>query len=223
MSASSKVRLVQCWDDGVDDDIRLTDILRKHGATASFNLNIGRHQNERPAKPWMYKDKEVRLLARPELTEVYEGFLVANHTATHPFLTKLPPAQARQEIVDGRRELEQLFGYSVEGFAYPYGDNNEAVQEMVREAGHLYARVCEDTATVLPAENPMAFRASCHFLAPDFWTRFDAVRASGGVFYFWGHSYEILTEDDWRAFDAKIERLGAQGEWVTLPSLFQAA
>jgi peptidoglycan/xylan/chitin deacetylase (PgdA/CDA1 family) len=223
MSASSKIRLVQCWDDGITDDIRLTDILRKHGATASFNLNISLHQKERPAVGSKFKDKEVRRLARPELTKVYDGFLVANHTATHPFLTRIPPAQARQEIIDGRRELEQLFGYSVEGFAYPYGDHNAAVEEMVREAGHLYARVCETTTSVLPQENPMDFKASCHFLAPDFWARFEAAQADGGVFYFWGHSYEILTEDDWRAFDEKIARLDAAGEWVTLPSLFKAA
>jgi peptidoglycan/xylan/chitin deacetylase (PgdA/CDA1 family) len=222
MSSSSKVRLVQCWDDGVTDDIRLADILRRHHATASFNLNLALHPKERPTEGWKHKDKEVRRLARPELTRVYDGFLVANHTATHPHLTRIPPAQARQEIIDGRRELEQLFGYSVEGFAYPYGDHNEAVHEMVREAGHLYARVCENTPSVFPQANPMDFKSSCHFLDPDFWARFDAARASGGVFYFWGHSYEIMTEDDWRDFDEKIERLGTQGEWVTLPSLFQA-
>jgi len=69
----------------------------------------------------------------------------------------------------------------------------------------------------------MDFKASCHFLAKDFWEQFEIVRRSQGVFYFWGHSYEILTEDDWRTFDEKIERLGQQAEWISLPSLFQQA
>jgi peptidoglycan/xylan/chitin deacetylase (PgdA/CDA1 family) len=223
MSIPSKIKLVQCWDDGVTDDVRVAEILRKHNATASFNLNIGLHRSERYTEGWKHKDKVVYRLSKPELPQVYEGFLAANHTAKHPHLTKLPPEQARQEIVDGRKELEQLFGYSVEGFAYPYGDQNDEVREMVREAGHVYARGCENTDAVFPPENRMNFRPSCHFLAKDFWARFEAVRASGGVFYFWGHSYEIMTEDDWRAFDEQIERLGQQGEWTTLPSLFKTA
>ena len=171
---------------------------------------------------WKFQGtKEVWKLATPELKNIYDGFTVANHTLTHPHLTKLSPDEARQDIDDGRDALEQIFGYRIEGFAYPYGDQDKTVRELVREAGHVYARTCENTPAVLPPADPMDFRPSCHFLEQDFWERFEAVRANGGVFYFWGHSYEILTEDDWRAFDEKIERLGEQGEWVTLPSLFK--
>jgi peptidoglycan/xylan/chitin deacetylase (PgdA/CDA1 family) len=223
MSTSPKIRLVNCWDDGVHDDIRLIEILRRHQATASFNLNAGLHRNERYCH-WKFKDiKEVWKLATPELKEVYEGFTVANHTLTHPHLTRLSPDQARQEIYDGRDALEQIFGYRIEGFAYPFGDQNDAVRELVRSAFHVYARGTTCTPIAFPPADPMDFRPSCHFLAEDFWARFDAARAGGGVFYFWGHSYEIMTEDDWRAFDEKIRRLGDQGEWVTLPSLFQPA
>jgi peptidoglycan-N-acetylglucosamine deacetylase len=41
------MKIVQCWDDGVVDDVRLIDILRKYGAKASFNLNFGTHQTTR--------------------------------------------------------------------------------------------------------------------------------------------------------------------------------
>jgi peptidoglycan/xylan/chitin deacetylase (PgdA/CDA1 family) len=223
MTATPQVRLVNCWDDGVTDDIRLIEILRQHGATGSFNLNAGLHRNERYSG-WKFKDtKEVFKLALPELPQVYAGFTVANHTLTHPWLTRISPEEARQNINDGRDALEQIFGYRIEGFAYPFGDQNAAVREMVRAAGHLYARAVETTATVLPQDDPMDFKGSCHFLAPDFWERFDAVRRDGGVFYFWGHSYELITEDDWRDFDRKIARLGEHGEWVSLPSLFRPA
>jgi hypothetical protein len=46
------------------------------------------------------------------------------------------------------------------------------------------------------------------------------VRANQPVFYFWGHSYELVKED-WSAFNDKIARLSEQGEWVTLPSFFK--
>ncbi len=67
----------------------------------------------------------------------------------------------------------------------------------------------------------MNFKPSCHFLAENFWQEFEHARLNRTVFYFWGHSCEIHTEEDWFAFERKIERLSQEGEWISLPSLFQ--
>jgi peptidoglycan-N-acetylglucosamine deacetylase len=223
MRAVPKVRLVQCWDDGVVDDIRLAEILRKHNATASFNLNAGRHGKERHSG-WRFRgEKDVWTLALSELTSVYEGFTIANHTSKHPYLTKLSLEEARLEIETGRDALEQLFGCRVEGFVYPFGDRNAEVRELVRSSGHVYARLAESSRSIFPPEDAMEFAPTCHILAPNFWTEFEFVRQNGGVFYFWGHSYELVTEDQWRDLDEKIERLSAAGEWVNLPDLFRTA
>ena len=37
------MKVVQCWDDGVVNDVRLTNLLRKYNAKATFNLNPGNH------------------------------------------------------------------------------------------------------------------------------------------------------------------------------------
>jgi peptidoglycan/xylan/chitin deacetylase (PgdA/CDA1 family) len=215
-----KVKLAQCWDDGPLDDIRLCEILRKYKAMASFNLNPGLLRKERYCGG-NYRGKEVWKVALPEVKDVYEGFLVANHTFNHPHLTQIPPDHALREITEGRDALEQLLGYPIEGFAYPYGDQNADVRELVEAAGHVYARVCDNTRHVLPIEDAMDFKPSCHFLAENFWEKFDHASQTQNVFYFWGHSYEIQTEDHWIAFEEKIKRLGDVGEWVSLPSLFQ--
>jgi hypothetical protein len=57
------MKIVQCWDDGVEDDIRLCELLRSMGATASFNLNAGLHSAVRgPA--WRFQGiNDVRRLA----------------------------------------------------------------------------------------------------------------------------------------------------------------
>jgi len=221
IETSKKVRVVQCWDDGVIDDIRLMDILRKYGAKASFNLNAGSHSATRTSG-WKYKDiKDVYKLSRRELTGVYEGFPIANHSLTHPFLDRIPIADAVREIVEGRDALEQLFGYEIKGFAYPFGTHNADVRAAVRDAGHLYARTVEDVAVAFPPSDPMAFHPNCHFNHPDFFEIFERSQPSG-VFYFWGHSYELITDEDWDAFDAKIARLKADPnvEWSNLPDLF---
>jgi peptidoglycan/xylan/chitin deacetylase (PgdA/CDA1 family) len=67
------------------------------------------------------------------------GQEIGSHTLTHPQLTRLPVAQAREEISASKKKLEDVFGVSVRHFCYPHGDCNEAVAEMVREAGYVSA------------------------------------------------------------------------------------
>ena len=216
------MRICQCWDDGVVDDIRVCEVLRRHGARASFNLNLGLHRDERH-KGWRYREvKDVWRLARGELVHTYRGFLVANHTSTHPHPRTLDDATLEREIRGNKAGLEALFGYEVAGFAYPFGDHDDRVCAAVRAAGHVYARTCNNTEQVLPCADPMRLASSCHFLAADFWERYERVRAVDGVFYFWGHSYEIVGEEAWWAFDRQIARISAdaQARWVDLPGLF---
>lgn len=217
------MRVVQCWDDGVNDDIRVCDILRKHGAKASFNLNPTTHHEERRGGHNEKWGKTIQRLARDELRSVYEGFTIANHSMTHPWPTRIPLEQWRSEVFDARKILQDWFQQPILGFAYPYGNYDAATAEVVREAGHVYARTTRNVTPCFPVANPMEFHADRHFLAPDFWERYEQAKASGcGVFYFWGHSYELCTEEQWAGFDAQIARISADpdAEWANLPDLF---
>jgi peptidoglycan-N-acetylglucosamine deacetylase len=222
LQRGAAMRVVTCWDDGVVDDARLIDILRKYGAKASFNLNFGSHQPARYLS-WKYRDqKEVWKLAVPELHAVYAGFLVANHTLTHAWPTHVTEEQMRADIFEGRDALEQHFGYPVTGFAYPFGDYNAAVKQAVRESGALYARTTQNTARVFPPQDAMEFHSSCHHAALEFWEAYERVRTQDGVFYFWGHAYEFVTETDWQVIEEKIARISADpaAQWCDLPALF---
>ena len=216
------MKIAQCWDDGVVDDIRVIEILRRHGAKASFNLNFGCHRGNRYAG-WKFKDvKDVWKLALPELRDVYDGFLVANHSMTHPWLDRIPVEQAHREILEGKEALEQHFGYAIKGFAYPFGSHNAAVEQILRETGHLYARTTGVVDQAFPPENPMAFHPNCHFLDPHFWEKFERAKANDDVFYFMGHSYQLVTEAHWQAFERQIARLAEEPvTWVDLPDLFE--
>ena len=67
------------------------------------------------------------------------GHEIGSHTLTHPHLPALGREQARAEIFDSKRRLEDRFGVPIKHFCYPYGDQDEAVRDMVREAGYLSA------------------------------------------------------------------------------------
>ena len=212
--------VVQCWDDGVTADVRLVEILRKHGAKATFNLNAGLHKAER-TPGWIYQDTKVERLGWNEMKDLYSGFTIANHSLTHPSLEKLPVDAAQRDISEGRARLQRFFGQPVLGFAYPGGSYNEAVMAAAREAGHIYGRTTRNVAHPFPPENAMAFHPCCHFLAPDLWSRYENARTRG-VFYFWGHSYEMITETMWTEFEGMIERISADSEsrWGNLVDLF---
>lgn len=64
---------------------------------------------------------------------------IGAHTINHPILAKLPSAQARQEIIDSKQQLEARLGRQVDLFAYPNGkpDTDYLCQhaQMVKEAG----------------------------------------------------------------------------------------
>ena len=69
----------------------------------------------------------------------------------------------------------------------------------------------------------MLFAADCHHADPGFWERYaKAKAANAGVFYFWGHSYEFVTEADWQVFSDKLDRFNADEDavWAELPDLF---
>ncbi len=67
------------------------------------------------------------------------GQEIGSHTRTHPRLTQLSAAAAREEISASKKALEDSFGVPIEHFCYPYGEWNESVRDLVRAAGYKSA------------------------------------------------------------------------------------
>ncbi len=68
-----------------------------------------------------------------------EGIEIGAHTMTHPILARTPEGEARDEILESRRRLEDITGASVLSFAYPNGkpgrDYAREHVNAVRDAG----------------------------------------------------------------------------------------
>jgi peptidoglycan/xylan/chitin deacetylase (PgdA/CDA1 family) len=75
------------------------------------------------------------------------GIEFGSHTLTHPMLSQVPLDDARREIAESRRMIEDKLGVPPPFFCYPRGDFNEAVKRMVKEEGYLAA------CTTLPGTN----------------------------------------------------------------------
>jgi len=77
-----------------------------------------------------------------------QGFSFGAHTVNHPILTRLPVAEAQQEIIQCKAPIEERVGQPVEFFCYPYGRWNPAVRNIVNQH---YKGAC---ATIARAIDP---------------------------------------------------------------------
>ena len=218
------MKIMQCWDDGVANDEPLIKLLRKYKAKGTFNLNPGLHQKSVRVSGWKFKGVyDVYKLSLDEMKDVYKGFKIAGHTMTHPHPTQIPADRLKTELVDCKAFIKDFFGQEECGFAYPFGDYNEEVKKAVRDAGFRYARTCKNVDGVLPLDDPMELPSHCHFMSPDFWAKYEKVREQDGIFYFWGHSYEMMDDKAlWDEFESKLAKIASdsKAEWIDIIDLF---
>jgi peptidoglycan/xylan/chitin deacetylase (PgdA/CDA1 family) len=214
------MKVIQRWDDGLLDDIRLVEIFRHYGAKATFCLNPGLYKQER-SLGWMHGDKEVWRLSLNELGHVYKGFDIASHSMTHPCLTDLPIDRLWWEINESKTMLESIFNRAVSGFCYPFNAYNNIIKEEVRSAGYVWARGGADTGNIISLDDLFDLRPSCHFLSENFLKIFHQARDQNGIFFFWGHSYELMTENMWNKFRKTIEMMATDPEieWCNISEL----
>ncbi len=67
------------------------------------------------------------------------GHEIGSHSVTHRNLKSLDRTEAREEILASKKSLEDRFGTEVRHFCYPFGGWNEAVRDLVGEAGYQTA------------------------------------------------------------------------------------
>ncbi len=81
-------------------------------------------------------------LTYPEIKEMIAGgMFIADHTQTHPELTKISQTlELKKEIVDSREILEKELGVPIRDFAYPFGAYNYQCIKMVMQSGYRTAR-----------------------------------------------------------------------------------
>lgn len=127
--------------------------LAKHGFKAIQFLVADRLGK---TNDWETRDGEAeeRLMDVAQVNEwLAAGHEIGAHTLTHPRLTQVSAAQAREEIAASKRKLEDLFGVKIRHFCYPFGDHDDGIVELVRAAG--YATAClASGGLVKPSDDP---------------------------------------------------------------------
>lgn len=108
---------------GADGAAMILDTLKKHGVTSTFFLT----------GKWVeaYPDLAKRIAD--------EGHEIANHSYSHPDLTKLPADQVIKQIKDGEAAIKKATGRDTKLFREPYGAFDDTERRLVRQAGYSYS------------------------------------------------------------------------------------
>jgi peptidoglycan/xylan/chitin deacetylase (PgdA/CDA1 family) len=144
-SATSRGCVVFTFDDGYADTLTTAaPLLKQYGFSATCYVvsgAIGTYNR------WDAVELQERkpLMDREQLDQwLAAGMEVGSHSLSHQRLAQLPQDAARHEIADSRAALRNLLGVPIEHFAYPFGQFNADIVELVRGTGYSSA------VTVMP-------------------------------------------------------------------------
>jgi glycosyltransferase involved in cell wall biosynthesis len=216
----SRFAITTSWDDGHPLDLRIAELLAKHGLRGTFYVPL---------------ENTLSTLSAVQIRDLSSAFEVGAHTLHHLVLTTLPSDRARAEIVQSKARLEEITGKRCKVFCFPKGRYANAHLEMLGEAGFTGARTIELLSFNRPrAEHGIAimpttlqacphptftyvrnaakrfrFKALGSVLLHSHGTDWaatalallDQAQESGGVFHLWGHSWEIEEYQQWQALD----------------------
>jgi len=164
------------FDDGYRDNYENAyPILKKYHIPATVFLTtgfIGTGEIPRWDKEYYTADKAL-MLSWEQVREMSDdGISFGAHTLTHPFLTRIPRKQAQREIRLSRDIIEQHIGRPVTTFAYPSGNFDSEIKELVKDAGYTaavstmpgYNTMREDVHAL--KRNVIQLQSVCHKLFP---------------------------------------------------------
>ncbi|MBQ8160497.1 MAG: polysaccharide deacetylase family protein [Clostridia bacterium] len=203
--------LTLSYDDGVDQDRKLIELLDAAGIACTFNLNSGLF----PPEDITYPAGQIhRRLPEKKVRALYDTSRheVAVHCLTHASLPELPVDQMIHEIHQDRLNLESLFGTMVRGAAYPYGTFDSRAVEALSQCGIEYCRTVISSHRFDLPRDFLRLEATCHHNDPELFRLCDDFRRDTSdhplLFYLWGHSYEFEAHNNWERIEQFCREMG---------------
>jgi len=194
--------LTLSYDDGVEQDKCLIEILNRYKIKGTFNINSGIQSG---TSKFVKGDVVIRRMNIHGLKELYKGHEAAVHSLTHPSLVEYDRETIKNELEEDKLNLERIFGTPIYGMAYPYGTFNETVIDTAKECNLRYARGTQSTYSFDIPPNLLIYQPTMHHNDPKLMEtaeKFLSLKPSiPQVFYLWGHSYEFEAEKNWRVIE----------------------
>lgn len=216
------------WDDGHPSDLRVGELLDRHGLNGTFYI------------PMM---AITGTMQRNHMRELSQRFEMGGHTLHHLSLVNLSNRLAESEIREGKAWLEEITGRSCPMFCPPAGQYGRKHLRMIADAGFAGVRTIELLSLGFPrrveglALMPTTVQAKDHAPRTVFkhllkrsslrglWNyvvrggmaaqweslsrrMLERVAQKGGVFHLWGHSWELDTQEQWTRLERVLRLMG---------------
>lgn len=130
------------FDDGYENNYKYAyPILKKYNAKGNIFIVYNTIGN---VNIWHNPEKEVwqNMATKDMLLEMDKSGVIefGSHTMNHPRLSKIHYDNAKWEIEESKKQLENLFQKEIFSFAYPYGDGayDGKVRKLVLDAGYIF-------------------------------------------------------------------------------------
>jgi peptidoglycan/xylan/chitin deacetylase (PgdA/CDA1 family) len=216
------------WDDGAPEDVRLAELLAKHGVQGTFYVP----RTNCEGRPVMSDDA---------LKDIAAAFEIGGHTRDHVYLNRIDDEAIRSEqVAGGKQALEDVLGRRIYGFCYPGGGNTEAIRKTVEDAGFVYARTTVNLTSDPSLQDVFQVPTSLQFYPRAGYKHIKSYLRSGqfrrrspyfvralqpgslptrlkrlidccaerqAYFHLWGHSWEIARLDLWRDLDTVLAHM----------------
>ena len=193
------------YDDGVVQDQKLSQIITEYGMKCTFNLNDAFIGSERRLTEQEIKDY---ILDRGHEIAVHGNYHIAPGLAS--------AKDGINDMLEGRRRLEQRFSRIVKGMAYPdSGINNllytdyRTIRDYLQMLEIAYGRTLAfDNNNFKLPDDWYSWVPTCHHNNPNLlnWLKeFKEINNKNSyiasryprLFYLWGHSYEFDQNNNW--------------------------
>lgn len=208
------------YDDGITQDIRFVELLNKYNLKGTFNLNSELMKQE---FAWTHESGLViRRLSQEVAVNLYQNHEVASHTLTHPYMNDLSETKIMYELEQDKKNLEQLFGKEVLGFAVPFDYYSELIAECAKKCGFAYARTSEERYSYAPPENYFFWAAGAFHVMSGFHKfveNFFETEEELALCQIVGHSYDLDTENMWEQMETILRRIAEDENTISMTNL----
>ncbi len=195
--------LTMSYDDGKTQDRRLVEIFNKYGIKGTFNINGG-IENDGKRIPF------------EEYHDLYVGHEVACHTWSHPTIERCPLPLVAQEVLEDRKKLEKMTGYTVRGLAYPNGSYSKEIMDLLPALGIRYGRIVGNTDDFKLPTNFLEWKSTCHHNHNliENGKKFLELKKTQYLYcmYVWGHSYEFDDKNNWELMEEFCSMMANQDD-----------
>jgi len=209
------------YDDGVESDFPLADLMRKYGIRGTFNVNTSGFAAEGTVYP---EGTVSRRMSKSRFLEFFRQNRdiaeIAAHGATHNYLPNMEGSAALWELLSDRKELEDLLKLPCRGFAAAYGGITDETVDLLEKCGFYYARKTKGPKDFSIPTDPLRWTCTCHHttaqlmeLAQQFLEKKpDTYCQTPYLFSVWGHSYEFDGAQNWNVIEELFSFIGNREE-----------